>query len=218
MFQTMKSSARLSGPSYVVRMRSFISAVERWVRGGGALLLIADHMPFPGAAKDLAGVFGFSFNNGFAFAPGKSKQGTRFSRDDASLKDHAITRGLAPAQKIDIVVTFTGQAFQGTPEAEPLLVFGKSSYSLMPQRAWEFTEDTPKVSVEGWFQGAVRRYGKGRIAVFGEAAAFTAQLSGPQKAKIGMNNPDAKQNYWFVLNVMHWLSGLMDSQQTYTHS
>jgi len=56
-----------------------ISAVERWVRDGGALLLIADHMPFPGAAKDLAGVFGFSFNNGFAFAPGKSKQGTRFS-------------------------------------------------------------------------------------------------------------------------------------------
>jgi len=29
---------------------------------------------------------------------------------------------------------------------------------------------------------------------------------------VGMNNPDAKQNYRFVLNVMHWLCGLMDSQ------
>jgi len=189
-----------------------ISAVEKWVSSGGALLLIADHMPFPGAAKDLAAVFGFSFNNGFAFAPGGDTPGIRFSRKDGSLREHPITKGSTPDEKIDFVVTFTGQAFRGPPEAEPLLVFGKSSYSLMPQRAWEFAEDTPKVSVEGWFQGAVRRYGKGRIAVFGEAAAFTAQLSGPQKAKMGMNNPDAKQNYRFVLNVMHWLCGLMDSQ------
>lgn len=183
-----------------------ISAVEQWVGNGGALLLIADHMPFPGAAKELAAAFGFTFNNGFAFVPGKDKPGTRFSREDGSLRDHPITRGSAPDEKIDFVVTFTGQAFQGPAEAEPLLVFGKSGYSLMPRRAWEFNEDTPRISVEGWFQGAVREYGKGRIAVFGEAAAFTAQLSGPQKAKIGMNNPDAKQNYRFVLNIMHWLS------------
>jgi hypothetical protein len=86
------------------------------------------------------------------------------------------------------------------------LVFGKSSYSLMPRQAWEFDEDTRKISVEGWFQGAVRSCGKGRVAVFGEAAAFTAQLSGPKKAKIGMNNPAARQNAQFVLNIMHWLS------------
>jgi len=189
-----------------------ISAVEKWVRDGGALLLIADHMPFPGAAKDLAATFGFRFNNGFAFAPDESRQGTRFSREDGSLKDHPITRGSVPDEKIDSVVTFTGQAFQGPAQAKPLLVFGKSSYSLMPHRAWEFNEDTPKISVEGWFQGAVRTYGKGRVAVFGEAAAFTAQLSGPEKAKIGMNNPDAKQNCQFVLNVMHWLSGLMHAR------
>jgi len=184
-----------------------ISAVEKWVRDGGALLLIADHMPFPGAAKDLAAAFGFTFNNGFAYAPDEGKQGTRFSRADGSLKDHPITRGSAPDERIDFVVTFTGQAFRGPPEAEPLLVFGKSSYSLMPRQAWQFTEDTPRISVEGWYQGAVRRYGKGRIAVFGEAAALTAQLSGPKKVKIGMNNPAAKQNCQFALNVVHWLSG-----------
>jgi hypothetical protein len=189
-----------------------ISAVEDWVSNGGALLLIADHMPFPGAAQDLAAVFGFTFNNGFAFAPSKDKPGTRFSRKDGSLKDHPITRGSAPDEKIDFVVTFTGQAFRGPPEAEPLLVFGKSSYSLMPRQAWEFGENTPRISVEGWFQGAVRGYGKGRIAVFGEAAAFTAQLSGPRKARIGMNNPAAKQNYRFVLNVMHWLSGQTETR------
>ncbi len=189
-----------------------ISTVEQWVSSGGALLLIADHMPFPGASKDLAAAFGFTFNNGFAFAPSKGGQGTRFNREDGSLRDHPITRGSAPDEKVDFVVTFTGQAFQGPAEAEPLLVFGESSYSLMPRRAWEFDEDTPKISVEGWFQGAVREYGEGRVAVFGEAAAFTAQLSGPQKAKIGMNNPAAKQNCPFALNVMHWLSDLPDAR------
>ncbi len=184
-----------------------IAAVERWVKDGGALLLIADHMPFPGAARGLAQVFGFTFNNGFAFAPDGGARSTRFSREDDSLKEHPITRGIAEDERIDFVVTFTGQAFQGPPEAEPLLVFGKSCYSLMPKRAWEFTKDTPKISIAGWFQGAVRKYGEGRVAVFGEAAAFTAQLAGPEKVKMGMNSPDAKQNCRFVLNVMHWLSG-----------
>ncbi|MHC4366820.1 MAG: DUF4350 domain-containing protein [Planctomycetota bacterium] len=183
-----------------------ISAVEKWVADGGALLLIADHMPFPGAAKDLASVFGFKFNNGFAYTPDQTEHRTRFSRDDRSLKNHPITKGAAEDERIDFVVTFTGQAFQGPAEAEPLLVFGKSSYSLMPRRAWEFTEDTPKISVEGWLQGAVRRYGKGRIAVFGEAAAFTAQVFGPKRTKIGMNNAAATQNRQCVLNIMHWLS------------
>ena len=31
-----------------------VAAVREWVEGGGALLLIADHMPFPGAAASIA--------------------------------------------------------------------------------------------------------------------------------------------------------------------
>jgi hypothetical protein len=38
------------------------------------------------------------------------------------------------------------------------------------------------------------------------------QLAGPKNAKMGMNNPDAKQNYRFALNVVHWLSGLMQTR------
>jgi hypothetical protein len=48
--------------------------------------------------------------------------------------------------------------------------------------------------------------GKGRVAVFGEAAMFSAQLAGPQKMPIGMNSPDATQNYQLLLNVIHWLT------------
>jgi hypothetical protein len=76
----------------------------------------------------------------------------------------------------------------------------------MPQVAWQFTEQTPRVAVEGWCQGATLRFGKGRVALFGEAAMFTAQLAGPNRAPVGMNAPQAPQNAQFLLNVVRWLT------------
>jgi hypothetical protein len=58
-------------------------------------------------------------------------------------------------------------------------------------------------------QGAVVRSDKGRVAVFGEAAMFSAQVSGPDRRPAGMNDPAAPQNAQFLLNVLHWLSGLL---------
>jgi hypothetical protein len=45
-----------------------IAAVRDWVREGGALLLIADHMPFAGAAERLGAAFGLRFSNCFAMS------------------------------------------------------------------------------------------------------------------------------------------------------
>ncbi|HXG65262.1 MAG TPA: hypothetical protein VNO70_09145 [Blastocatellia bacterium] len=53
------------------------------------------------------------------------------------------------------------------------------------------------------------RYGKGRVALFGEAAMVSAQLGGPGRQPMGMNAPVAGQNYRFLFNVPHWLSGLL---------
>jgi hypothetical protein len=53
------------------------------------------------------------------------------------------------------------------------------------------------------------RVGQGRAVVLGEAAMCTAQLAGPQRVPMGMNNPSAPQNAQFCLNVVHWLSGLL---------
>jgi hypothetical protein len=78
----------------------------------------------------------------------------------------------------------------------------------MPQTAWEFSKDTPAISGENLVQGAYMNYGKGRVVIFGEAAMFTAQRQG--KNKMGMNQQSAAQNFQFMLNVMHWLDGLLD--------
>ena len=83
---------------------------------------------------------------------------------------------------------------------------------LLPVEAWEFDENTPTISTKGLIQGGASRHGAGRIAVFGEAAMFTAQrsVSNGVVRQMGMNHPDATENAQFVLNLMHWLTGALN--------
>ncbi len=189
-----------------------IEAVRRWVLRGGSLLLIVDHMPFPGAAEKLAGAFGIHGNNGFALNEKVEDPTIVFRRSEGSLADHPITNGRTAAERVDSVASFTGSAFRVDEDknAQPLLILGADVVSIMPTVAWEFTPETPRVPAAGWNQGAVFRFGEGRVAVFGEAALFSAQVAGPERSPLGMNAPVAAENFQFVLNVSHWLSGLLD--------
>ncbi|MBI1686182.1 DUF4350 domain-containing protein [Caulobacter hibisci] len=174
------------------------SALKAWVEAGGRLLLIADHMPFPGGAQPLAEAFGFSFDNGFAKKTGGGPE--FFQRQDGSLLDHPITAG------IDRVQSFTGSSFRAPPAAKPLLVLRGGWTILMPAKAWAFDKDTPRHDGDGLLRGATLEVGKGRVVVMGEAAMFTAQLAGAQGRKMGFNAPTAPQNKAFLLNVLRWLS------------
>ena len=194
-----------------------VEATHRWVRGGGNLLLIADHMPTAGAAANLAVAFGVTFTDGFAvegFGTESERDAafakpTIFRTADQTLRPHAIVRGRNAKESVVSVRTFTGQAFRAPAIAEPLLVLPATFIALMPQKAWQFGPDTRRVSVGGWLQGAVMRVESGRAAFFGEAAMFSAQVTGADRSPMGMNAPGAEQNFQFVLNVMHWLSGIL---------
>jgi hypothetical protein len=184
-----------------------IAVVHAWVERGGSLFLIADHMPFAGAATDLARAFGVEFSNGYA-QPGnrdRSRIGDVFE-PSSGLEESAVTRGRSEDERITKVVTFTGSAFKPPKDATCVLQFGAGSVSLETAKAPGITEGAPEVPIDGWCQGAIMPVGKGRLAVFGEAAMFSAQLAGPQKMPMGMNAPGADQNFRFLLNVMHWLS------------
>jgi uncharacterized protein (DUF2249 family) len=190
-----------------------VKAVSEWVKGGGALLLIVDHMPFPGAAENLAKAFAIRFSNGYAI--NEQAQGPMvFKLAEGALKEHAITRGRADSEKVDSVATFTGSAFQIDGKFQPLLVFGESVVSAMTTKAGQITVETPRVPVKGWYQGAVLQFGKGRVAVFGEAAMFSAQLAGANRNPMGMNAPIAAKNAQFLLNVLHWLSGKLEDNKS----
>jgi hypothetical protein len=182
-----------------------INAVNKWVKAGGSLFLIADHHPFPGAASDLAKSFGFTFHNGFATDtlsdgyPYKVSGTIFFSKKDASLAKHSLT------ENVEKVATFTGQAFQIPEKAVSLLTLEEQYKLLLPDTAWVFGQHTRRIPAKGLSQGAVLEYEKGRVAVFGEAAMFSGQLRGEAKKAMGLNAPEAKENIQFLQNIIHWL-------------
>ncbi len=95
-----------------------IEAVNTWVKNGGSLFLIADHMPFPGAAEKLAASFGFKFYNGFAMKNGGSDIFTYGNGLMASI----LIEGRNEKEKITSLQTFTGQAFEVPNDAIPVIV------------------------------------------------------------------------------------------------
>jgi hypothetical protein len=184
--------------------REEISNLQQWVLGGGRLLLIADHMPFAGAANELASAFGFRFVNGFAFTSERSWPPSEFTRGAQSLGSTPVTDERKGFSWIDRVATFTGSAFRAPEQAIPVLKFNEKNWSLQPDTAWRFQPETPRIQLDGYSQGALLKFGKGKVAIFGEAAMFTAQIVNGSM-NVGFNSPDAPENAAFVLNVIRWL-------------
>ncbi len=183
-----------------------IKIIKKWVKQGGRLFLIADHMPMAGAAEDLASKFGFAFTNGFVFHK-EARGPAYFNIADGTLRESIITKGRDSTETVQQIVTFTGQGFKIPGNATPILVFNENYMNLIPDTAWVFNKDTPQNNINGGSQGAFKKYGKGKVVVFGEAAMFTAQLAGPEQTKAGMNTEMAKENYRLLLNIIHWLDG-----------
>lgn len=182
-----------------------IAALVAWVRDGGSLLLIADHPPWAGAAEALALAFGVYFANGYAMRQPGNYENFVFQNSDGTLRDHPVTRGRRRRERVSAVASFTGQAFRAH-ELSPILVLREDVFLYLAADPRELSARTPRIRAGGMLQGAAGRFGRGRLAVFGEAALFSAQLLGPTHEPLGMNHPAAPQNKQFTLNVLHWLA------------
>ncbi len=183
-----------------------VAAVRSWVEQGGSLFLVADHMPFPGTVEKLTKALGIVYKNGYGFNDRNAKGPVVCKRSLGTVLPHPITNGRMPEERISQIATFTGSAIQPQDNLEPLLVYEKDAVCLMTRKWGQLDKDTPVEPIGGWLLGAVMRLGQGRVAVFSEAAMFSAQVSGRTKKPMGMNAPIAKDNVQFLLNVMHWLS------------
>lgn len=191
--------------------RAEINELVEWIRGGGSLLLIADHAPWPGAAADLGAVLGVHMLDGYAHHKATPDGPDFFFRAGGTLALHPIANGRSPEEQVESVVTFGGQAFYPSGKVQPLLVFGPQATAVTA--VWENFPDTPendapRFRVTGWLQGATRQLGQGRVVILGEAAMCTAQVD--EDGPMGMNHPKAPQNAQFCLNTVRWLSGLLD--------
>ena len=183
-----------------------IQAVQDWVKGGGALLLIADHAPFGGAAAALASSFGVDMSKGYTFDPQNSVAGAPtqliFSRENKLLASHPITEGRSESEHLKLVRSFTGQSLKGPEGSTAILVLSDAAVDRPNFASQE------SVSAAGRAQAVALKFGKGRVLVQGEAAMLSAQVSGPDKRTMGMNVP-GNDDRQYVLNVMHWLSGVL---------
>jgi hypothetical protein len=185
-----------------------IEGVASFVDSGGGLFLIADHMPFPGAAAALAAAFGIEFSNGFVLEvyEGNLQTGPSiFRRSEGRIGEHVITDGRNDSETIYQIATFTGSAFPITGGAVSLIHFGEHTVMLMPTVAWEFSETTARARIPGWSQGVAIEHGDGRVVIFGEAAMFSSQRSG-DNLPMGMTTPIAADNQQLLLNIIRWLS------------
>lgn len=182
-----------------------IDSIHEWVFEGGRLLLLTEHMPFAGAAAGLGQRFGFRFLDSFV-EDSETGDPVEFRRSDGTLLDHAITRGFDQDTEIDFVATFVGQAFQAE-HADALMVLGPPAVAFQPDIPWDYDDDSPRLSVAGWLQGAADEVGAGRVVVFGDATMFSAQLTQDGRP-MGMNSEPGAHNLQFLLNVMQWLGGL----------
>ena len=99
-----------------------IDVINEWVSEGGALLLLAEHMPMAGAVAQLAHSFGFDLLNGFVEDP-ETWDPAVFHRSDGTLADHPITSGWSGGDGVEFVATFDGAAFRADG-AEPLMTLG----------------------------------------------------------------------------------------------
>ena len=178
-------------------------AVREWVRAGGALLFISDHAPMGAAAEILAKRFAVNMSKGYTDDPSsqdKEVGDILFSRENKLLADHLITRGRDAGERVNRVVTFTGQSLQGPTESTALLNLPSTAVDTFPQ-----TKTTQ--SAAGRVQGLAMKFGKGRVVVLGEAGMLSAQIDN-QGRVFGMNYPNT-DNRQFALNIMHWLSRLL---------
>jgi len=185
-----------------------IEALLSWIEGGGGLLLFVDHRPFPRAAAALAERLGLEMLDGYALDY-EVWDPVVFSRRRGTLRAHSVTDGRADDERVDSVATFYGHAFRAVdPAWRPLMVFGPEIESMQPGELWAIDDDTPRVPVGGWWQGAVRAMGLGRVIVFGETGMAVAQRVGPRGNPQGMNTRVGAQNAALLVNAVRWLAGL----------
>lgn len=180
-------------------------AVTDWVRGGGALLFVADSAPFASAAEILALRLGIDMSKGYTMDQANADKELNnpsflvYSRENHLLAEHAITNGRSAAERVNRVIVFTGQSLKGPTGSEAFL-------NLADTAVDKIASPEKSGSAAGRAQGIALRLGKGRVVVLGDAAMLSAQLTGSDNQPFGMNVPGI-DNKQLALNIMHWLSG-----------
>lgn len=158
-----------------------------------------------------------------------------FQNGDGTLLTLDILRngeGTQYVESVPYVTTFTGHSFTASQlpgmKVHPLLRFGDGPFTVLTEAQDAYfgkdantsnqntmvsllsTKELPEfvvpvVDASNDLQAAIVEHSKGRVAFFGEAGMFTAQIAADGSTKMGLNSPLAEHNWKFVLNLMRYL-------------
>jgi len=220
-------------------------AVRDWVKAGGSLLLIADHAPMGAANQILAQRFGVNMRSAYTsdsvnYDKETGNQGfIVFTRDNGLLMDHSITKGRDASERINRVITFTGQSIKGPDGSAVLLKLADTAKDVPPpsqadiQAAIERARQgagsqvppgmslppgSTAVRVQLPENSGISAAGRAQGIAFGFGSGRAvvlgeaAMLSAQLAGPNGMKfgmNRPGIDNRQLALNIMHWLSGLL---------
>jgi hypothetical protein len=188
-----------------------------WVRKGGCLLLVIEHMPMGGSYRELATALGIKVSNGFVvnealigdYSPDNISNAADllFLRKDGSMADHPVINGAIPYGRIEHLNTATGSAFLLPTNSTSLITLGSDVISLEPAKSWVFTDETPLVRVAGWSQAGVMEIDNGRVAVLGDNYLTSApEYLKPPFVADETEAQRGAHNHQFTLNLYRWLT------------
>jgi hypothetical protein len=220
-------------------------AVRDWVRAGGSLLLVADHAPFGAAAENLAGRFGVEMSKGYTSdtvnfdQPSKNQSLLVFTRENRLLTDHAITRGRNADERINRVLTFTGQSLTGPNGSTSFLQLSETASDVAaptqndiraaierPKAGGGSTERSPNGTPLPPGARAIRVEPGKKVSAAGRSQGIAIKFGKGRVIILGeaamltaqMSGADKSpfgmnrtdaDNRQLVLNIMRWLSGLL---------
>jgi hypothetical protein len=128
-----------------------------------------------------------------------------FSPDNGLKTGHSVLDGSTGRQKVTRFQAFGGQSFIPPAEATSLLTIPQGWVALFTYRLEAELATAPRIDASGMSQGAVMDFGNGRLAVFGEAGGFSAQIIDGTE-RFGFNTPEGAANPEFILATLRWLA------------
>jgi hypothetical protein len=190
-----------------------ITALDKWVAGGGSLFLIADHAPFGTAAAALAESFGVYMDKGFVVVNDHGDITSQIRYQGSSLGSHPIVAGRNSGERVRRVTTFTGQSLSVPAGAVSLLIIPKKSIEVdSPAMIGELRsgDSVAGKHVGGRSQLLALGFGRGRVVMAGEAAMFTSQEVRSPNGSVEDTGLGVTDDQQLTLNVLHWLSELLN--------
>lgn len=157
-----------------------MEVVASWVEHGGSFLFIFDHYPIAAAAEVLANRFGAQVELGLATddlhdlePPGCKCPGwtIEYSRKNGLLRQHPISEGRNPSERLNRVVTFGGSSLSAPDPKDEFLKLAVSARNVRYMRG---APDGAKVRTA---QGAAFHFGRGRVVMLADANTVAVQVA-----------------------------------------